>query len=142
MSNTTFIHFLFIIISSVRSLLCCYMITILLTLVIIIRLRYIIRCIMLFKIIIGWFWCFTRFPITYCFPITKRYASGNYIFPTIGKKVLLIAGLIPMISTSSSSTGDFSMKSNIFGIVWYIVKYIFLFSLWFDILKTNFSYNW
>ena len=114
-----------IIISSLRSLLCCSIMTILLTLVIIIRLRLILRCIALSTIIIVWTWCFTRFPITYCFPINKRCACGNLIFLTISKKFLLIAGLIPMISISSSSTGNFFHDEWYFWILCYIIKYIF-----------------
>ena len=134
MNNTTFSHFLPIIISSVRWLLCCYIIMILLTFVIIIKLRLIIRCI---TIIIGWTWCFTRIPITFWFPVTKTLCLRKFYISTNSWK----------ISTDCRSYANnfnliifnrwlFSMMHNIFVRVRCIVKSIFL-SLYFGNLKPN-----
>ena len=107
MSNTTFSHFFFIIISYVRRFLCCSTMTILLVLVINIRFRLIIICIISSTIIIGWIWLFTRFPITLRFPFTKLLCLWKFYISSNCWKILLFSGLMQIISMSSYSTGNF-----------------------------------
>ena len=128
MSYTTFIYVFFIIIISVRSLFYCFMMTTLLKLVIISRLRLIIPCIIFSTIMIGSTWSFVILPITYCFCITKGLCFWKFYISENWWKVLLVSGLIPKFSTSSSSNVVFILV-NIFGRLWCIFKYFLFFVL-------------
>ena len=114
MNIAMFYHFVPIIIISGYILLCSSIMTIMLTLVVSSRLWLIIRWIMLS----------TRLPITIQFSFTEVTYLWNFYISANWWKVTLIAGLVPIIIISSSSSGDFVLVLiNIFGRVWCTVKW-------------------
>ena len=126
MNNTTFLHFPPIIISFVGSLLCCSIMTILLTLVIIRRLSLIIRCIVLSKIIIGWNWRFTRIPITFWFPFIKALCMWKlYTSTNCWKSSTNFRPYTYNLNLIILNRWFSAILSNLFGWVWWIVKSIF-----------------
>ena len=92
-----FFHFFLIIIISGSSLLCYSIVEILLALVLSVRLLFIIQ----------WSMLSMRFPIMVRFYFTEVMSLWNFYIYANWWKVLLIAGLVPIILISSSSTGDF-----------------------------------
>ena len=97
MNIAMFSHFVSIIISSRRSLLCSSIMMKLSTLVVCSR----------FWLIIRWIIFPQYLQLRSGFLSLKRCVCGICIFLPIGEKVLLIAGLVPRISICSSSTGIF-----------------------------------
>ena len=125
--NITFLHFFSSIISSIRILLCCSTMTILLNLVIISRLRLIIRYIVLSTITIGWTWRFTRVPITFWFPFTKALCLWKfYIYTNRWKSFIDCRTYTNNIIIIIFNRWFFAMMDDLFGRVWYIVKSTFL----------------
>ena len=126
MNSITFFHFLFIIISSVRSLLCCSTRMILFMLVLILRLRLIIQCIVLSTMIINWTWRFTKLPINFWFPFTKLLCLRRYnISANRWKSSTECRTYTNNSNIFILNMWFFPMLRNIFIRVWCIVKSIF-----------------